>query len=299
MRFSEKEMKRLLSIQDISCFGRCSQTAALPIISALGIETVILPTAVLSTHTGGKFSGFTFHSLGDEMDKIICHWRKIGLKFDAIYAGYIGTVEQVRKVCALIDEFADNDTIVYIDPAMADNGELYSGLDSDYVMSVRELCSQADIISPNMSEAMLLADGKCSCDFSKENAKRLIPKLCGIADKLIVTGIHSGDNILTLGVGKNTKTVKSSKIIEGMFYGTGDVFASSFIGSYLDGLSFEEAIAFAEDFVQECIMNTLSEREKYWYGINYEKCLGTLTDFYKKAIRNDIPLGSESLNKHF
>lgn len=276
-----KRMKRLLSIQDISCFGRCSQTAALPIISALGIETVILPTAVLSTHTGGKFSGYTFHSLDSEMDKIISHWRRLELKFDAIYAGYIGTVEQVRKVCALIDEFADDNTVVYIDPAMADNGELYSGLDSDYVMAVRELCSQADIISPNMSEAMLIADGKCSCDFSRENAERIIPKLSGIADKLIITGIHSGENILTLGTANNTEAVKASKIIDGMFYGTGDVFASSFIGSYLNGLSFEDAIAFAEDFVQECILNTLPERDKYWYGINYEKCLGTLTDFYK------------------
>ncbi len=276
-------MKRLLSIQDISCFGRCSQTVALPIVSALGIETVILPTAVLSTHTGGDFKDYAFHTLESEMDRIVSHWRKLELKFDAIYVGYIGTVEQVRKVCALIDEFADGDTVVYVDPAMADNGELYSGLDFDYVMAIRELCTQADIISPNISEAMLLADGKCTHDYTKENAERIIPKLADISDKLIITGINSGSEILTIGTDKNGETVKSSKIIEGIFYGTGDVFASSFIGSYLDGLPFDRAIAFAEDFVQECIMNTLPEREKYWYGINFEKCLGTLADFYRKT----------------
>ena len=278
-------MKRLLSIQDISCFGHCSQTVALPIISALGIETVILPTAVLSTHTGG-FEGYTFHSMENEMMRIAAHWKKLDIKFDAIYAGYIGTVGQVRQVCKLIEELADKDTVIYIDPAMADEGRLYADLNSDYVMAVRELCTLTDVISPNISEAMLLADGKCTCDYTKENAQRIIPKLAGISEKLIITGIHSGREILTIGMDKNRETVKSSKIIDGIFYGTGDVFASSFIGSYLEGLPFEKAIAFAEDFVQECILKTLPEREKYWYGVNYEKCLGTLTDFYKKSVRN-------------
>ena len=122
------KMKRLLSIQDISCFGKCSQTAALPIISALGIETVLLPTAVLSTHTGGSFCGYSFLSMKDEMKKITEHWKKLGISFDAIYAGYIGTTEQVYDIINLIEDFSGDNTIVYIDPAMADDGKLYSGL---------------------------------------------------------------------------------------------------------------------------------------------------------------------------
>lgn len=282
-------MKRLLSIQDISCFGKCSQTAALPVISALGIETVILPTAILSTHTG-KFENYTFLSLEEEMKKITEHWKKLNLTFDAIYVGYIGTTEQVQAISEIIKDFSDENTVIYIDPAMADDAQIYSGLDDEYVDAIKQLCSKADIISPNIYEAMLLADGVCTHDVSFENGKRLLSELKKLCPKTIVTGTHLNDKIVTIGydVFADIFTEKINFKIDGTFYGTGDVFAGSFIGSYLNGLSFNDAINFADDFVQKCIGETLPEADKYWYGINYESCLHFLTEFYTKFKSKEV-----------
>ncbi len=274
-------MKRIVTIQDISCFGRCSITVALPILSALGIETVILPTAILSTHTG-EFKDYSFLSLSDEMHKITNHWKKENIEFDAIYVGYIGSVQLTEQVCKFIDEFAGKNTIVYIDPAMADNAKLYSGLTPEYVSSVKKLCKRADIISPNIYEAMLLTDEECTEDYSFDDAKRILHKLTDFCPKAIITGIHSDNNIYSYGYDKTKKadSKKTNKKIEGMFYGTGDIFSSVFIGTYLDKLSFYESISFAADFVEKCIFETLNEKDKYWYGINFEKCLNELTSFY-------------------
>ncbi len=281
-------MKRLLSIQDISCFGRCSQTVALPIISALGIETVILPTAILSTHTG-DFSNYSFLAMNDEIKKITEHWRSINLTFDAIYVGYIGTVALVESICALIDEFSDKNTLIYIDPAMADNAALYSGLDMEYVSEIKKLCKKADIICPNIYEAMLLSDFSCTHSYTAEDIDAITKKTGVLAKKVVITGIHKDDEIITIGYDRNSKALKQiiNKKFDGMFYGTGDIFASTFIGAYLNGLDFFEAIAFSDGFVQKCIENTVAEHDKYWYGINFEACLSYLTDFYTKQ-QNDF-----------
>lgn len=276
-------MKRLLSIQDISCFGRCSQTVALPIISALGIETVLLPTAILSTHTG-DFCDYSFLPLNAEIKKITNHWKSIKLTFDAIYVGYIGTVELIESISSIIDEFSDENTLIYIDPAMADNAALYSGLDMEYVSEIKKLCKKADIICPNIYEAMLLSGFGCTHSYTPKDVNALADKTGELAKKTIITGIHKGDEILTLGYDRKTKVSKEivNKKFDGMFYGTGDIFASTFIGAYLNGLDFFEAIAFSDGFVQMCIENTIAEHDKYWYGINFEPCLSYLTDFYNK-----------------
>ncbi len=277
-------MKRIVTIQDISCFGKCSQTVAIPIISALGIETVLLPTAILSTHTG-EFKDYTFFPLCDEINKITTHWKKLQIKFDAIYIGYIGSKRQAEYLIDFIDDFADENTTVFLDPAMADNGEIYSGLDDEYVDIIRRLCANADIISPNIYEAMLLVDGECYEEYDDNDIERISKSITALCPRAIITGIHKDNKIFTLGIDTtaNSTALKENKKVDGMFYGTGDVFSSVFIGCYLRGLGFHESISFADDFIQECINSTLPVRDKYWYGINFENCLSILTDFAKKT----------------
>lgn len=148
-------MKRVVSIQDISCLGKCSLTVALPIISAMGVETCVVPTAVLSTHTGG-FSGFTFHDLTQEVAPIADHWAKEGISFDAIYTGYLGSFEQIHLVSQFFDRFGGQDTLIYVDPAMADNGVLYTGFTPEFAKEMGTLCGKADVIVPNLTEASFM-----------------------------------------------------------------------------------------------------------------------------------------------
>ncbi|MDR2492343.1 MAG: pyridoxamine kinase, partial [Coriobacteriales bacterium] len=149
--------KRVITIQDISCVGKCSLTVALPILSAAGIETSILPTAVLSTHTGG-FTGYTFCDLTDEITPITKHWKTLGLRVDALYTGYLGGHEQLELVSRIFKDFRQEGTLVLVDPAMADQGELYPAFDLSFAAGMRDLCTEADIIAPNITEACLILD---------------------------------------------------------------------------------------------------------------------------------------------
>ena len=149
-------MKRIVTIQDISCLGKCSLTVALPIISAMGIETSIIPTAVLSTHT--LFDDYTFKDLTDQIKPISEHWKKEGFNFDAIYTGYLGSAEQIDLMCKFFDEFKTDNNFIFVDPAMADQGELYPSFDNNFAIAMKKLCSKADVISPNLTEACILTD---------------------------------------------------------------------------------------------------------------------------------------------
>ena len=274
--------KRLVTIQDLSCFGKCSITAALPVISALGTEAVVLPTAVLSTHTG-EFKNYTFHPLYSEFDKISSHWKELNIEFDAIYIGYIGSEELIDAVNRFLDDFSGN-AVIFLDPAMADNGKYYSGLDKNYAQKLRELCKRADIISPNMTEAMILS-GKNPEDYNKvTDVSEIARNLSELSDNIIITGIHNDKFIQTVGYDKFTDSFcKADKPIrEGVFYGSGDLFSSAFIGMYINGVPFGEAVKNASEFVNDCIENTLDEHDKYWYGLKFEQSLGVLTDYYRK-----------------
>lgn len=272
------KQKRLVTIQDISCFGKCSLTVALPVISSLGIETVVLPTAVLSTHTG-EFEGYSFHSLCDEFEKIENHWKKLDLTFDAIYVGYIGSEKMIDKVAEFIDYFR-KDATVFIDPVMADGGKFYSGLDESYAEKLAALCKKADIICPNFTEALILA-GETPENESK-NIESILEKLSEISKNVIITGIPDGDVMHTasysLGGEVKMITIPHKK---GPFYGSGDLFASAFIGMYVNGYSLEKAADCACAFVSDCIEKTLDEREKYWYGLKFEQSLGMLAGMCK------------------
>ena len=144
-------MKRVVSIQDISCFGKCSLTVALPIISAMGIETAVIPTAVLSTHTGTGFTGYTFRDLTSDIPDIAAHWKKLGLSFDALYTGYLGSIEQVEIVSEFFDDFGTNDNFIVVDPVLGDAGKLYAGFTDDFVRKMTSLCSKADFILPTFN----------------------------------------------------------------------------------------------------------------------------------------------------
>ncbi len=271
------KQKRLVTIQDLSCFGKCSISVALPVISALGVETVVLPTAVLSTHTG-EFKNYTFHPLHDEFRGICEHWASLKIEFDAIYVGYIGSPELIDAVSDFIDKFKKDDTIVFIDPVMADNGNFYSGLDGEYAEKLATLCKKADIISPNMTEAMILSGNSPKNYKDAKNLEIIAKSLSNLCDKVIITGVHSENTISTVAYEKGTDTLFSAEkpLYDGVFYGAGDLFASAFIGKFLCGASLSEATKSASDFVNNCILNTLDEREKYWYGLKFEQSLGIL-----------------------
>ncbi len=280
--------KRLITIQDLSCFGKCSITAALPVISALGAEAVVLPTAVLSTHTG-EFKNYTFHPLYSEFDKITSHWEELGIEFDAIYIGYIGSEELIDSVNGFLDKFSGN-AVIFLDPAMADNGKYYSGLDESYAKKLRELCKRADIISPNMTEAMILS-GRNPEDYKKISDVREIAEILSeLSDNVIITGVHNKTSIQTIGYDGFTKElcIADKPIRDGVFYGSGDLFSSAFIGMYINGASFDESVKNASEFVNSCIINTLDEHDKYWYGLKFEQSLGMLTDYYRNLKKQRI-----------
>lgn len=271
-------MKHIVTIQDISCVGRCSATVALPIISAMGIETSVLPTAVLSTHT--MFQNPEICDLTNEISPIVKHWKSQNVSFDGIYTGYLGSLEQMSLVEGFIDDF-HNDGIVLIDPAMADNGRLYSAFDMDFVNRMKLFCGHADIIIPNLTEASLLLDtpyvgGEYDEGYIKELLKgltRLGPK------KAVITGV-SFDNEKLGAMAYDSEadryTSYFSERIGGYYHGTGDIFASVLMGALTNGLDMYDALGTAVEFVCECIKKTMNDSRPKEFGVNFEKALPML-----------------------
>ncbi len=265
--------KRILTIQDISCFGQCSLTVALPIISACGIETVILPSAVLSTHTGG-FSGYTFRDLTEDMPKISEHWQKEGINFDAVYTGYLGSTKQIDYV---LDILKKSDCTAIIDPAMADGGKLYVGFDKEFVDAMKRLCKSADIILPNLTEACFLTDTEYKEVYDEEYIDRLLLKLKELTDAtVILTGIsYKEDRTGVLVEDKSGRHYYEHKKISTGCHGTGDVYASVFTGAYTNGKSAFESAKIAADFTVAAIEKTISDKS-HWYGVKFELLLPEL-----------------------
>lgn len=270
--------KRILTIQDISCVGQCSLTVALPIISACGIETSVLPSAVLSTHTAG-FTGFTFRDLTDDMPDICAHWKKEGITFDGIYTGYLGSAKQIEYVKNVIANTAAKDCLVVIDPAMADNGKLYPAFDENYVNEMKKLCAEADYLLPNITEACFLTGMGYRADYDKEYIDELIQKLCLLGSKnVILTGVsyresHTGVIVFENGVSNHYEHAQ----IAGGIHGTGDIYASAFVGAKLRGKSAFDAAKIAADYVVECIIESKND-PAHTYGARFEPVLGKLID---------------------
>ncbi|MBQ9581143.1 MAG: pyridoxamine kinase, partial [Synergistaceae bacterium] len=264
-----RKIKRVLSIQDISCLGKCSQTIALPVLSALGSEAVMLPTALLSTHT--MFKNFTFKDLSDQIEPIINHWKSEGVKFDAVYTGYIGSEAQIEQVKNIFKEFKDKDTLIFIDPVMADNGKLYPAFDMNYVKKNAELCACADIIVPNITEACFMTGVEYKEKYDEDYIKLLLDKLNKLGAKINLltgvsledgkTGVMGYDNI------KGEYYLYQNKRINAVYHGTGDLFSSVCVGEILKGLDWRDAARIAADYTAHTIEVTLESPDKPWYGV--------------------------------
>lgn len=270
--------KKVLTIQDISCVGQCSLTVALPIISACGMETCVLPSAVLSTHTAG-FSGYTFHDLTEDMPAIKNHWIKEGISFDAIYTGYLGSTKQIDYVADIFAETSSASCVKIVDPAMADNGALYPGFDEAFVQAMKTLCNKADYLLPNISEACLLTDTEYKTDYDRAYIDTLLERLTALGCKnIILTGVsYTNSKTGVVVYENNTYTYYEHEQIADGCHGTGDIYASAFVGSLLHGKSSYEAAKIAADYVLECIRSTANE-ENHWYGAAFEPVLYKLID---------------------
>ncbi|MBQ7002848.1 MAG: pyridoxamine kinase [Oscillospiraceae bacterium] len=274
-------MKRILTIQDISCVGKCSLTAALPILSAMGTETVILPTAVLSSHSA--FSDYTFCDLTAQLRPITEQWKAEGITFDAIYTGYLGSVKQVSIVEEIIAQFRTPETCVFVDPVLGDFGHLYHGFSRDFPKHMQRLCQGADVIVPNMTEAAcLLGIPYLEEGYDAAVIEDMLRRLSKLgARSVVLTGVSlSPDEVGFMGYDADADHVFSHfhKRFEGPFHGTGDVFASTCVGALLRGAALEEATALAADFTLESIRLTALAPDRRWYGIHYESAFPFLME---------------------
>ena len=269
------KQKRIIAINDISCFGKCSLTAALPILSAAGIETCVPPTALLSTHTA--FKGFTFSELSNDLTNIVKHWKELNLEFDAIYTGYLGAKSQIKLVEEVIDLFPTD--VVLVDPVMGDNGRLYEGFDDSFAFEIKHLVKKADIIVPNVTEASFLTSVPYEENtHSRDYIETLIDKLKKLCPgKIVLTGI----NLTKYTVGTAVWDNASLNIIErekiDVFYsGTGDVFASTLAASYLLGNNIKKSAEISADYIIDCIYETQKTSGDRNYGLNFELCTKNL-----------------------
>ena len=271
-------MKRVLTIQDISCLGKCSLTIALPVISALGVETVILPTAVLSTHT--MFKNFTVKDLSDQIEPITKHWESEGVSFDAVYTGYLGTIEQIDQVRDIFRRFRGENTTVVVDPVMADNGKLYPAFNMDYVKENAKLCGDADIIVPNITEAAFMTGMEYREEYDEGYIKEMLSALNDLGAGIsVLTGV-SLQKGKTGVMGYDRKTGKyyvyQNDRVDASYHGTGDLFSSTCVGEMMRGLDWQDAMRIAADYTAHTIRVTLENPRKPWYGVDFETTIPDL-----------------------
>lgn len=268
--------KKILTIQDISCVGQCSLTVALPILSACGMETCILPSAVLSTHTAG-FSGFTVRDLTDDMPGIAAHWKKEGIKFDAFYTGYLGSTKQIDYVKDILDTMGNDGAVRVVDPAMADNGKLYPAFDAEYVEAMKNLCASADILVPNITEACFLSGVEYKESYDEAYVIDLLEKTAALgASTVVLTGVGYREGMTGVIVYEKGQVAyyEHKKISKGC-HGTGDVYASAFVGALMNDKSVFESAKIAADYTVKCIENTQGDAD-HWYGVKFETALSDL-----------------------
>ena len=267
-------MKRIITIQDISCVGKCSLTVALPIISAAGVEAGVIPTAVLSTHT--MFPKFTFCDLTDEIDKISDTFLDLGIDFDAVYTGYLGSFRQLSLVSDFIDRFGGKAKVV-IDPVMADNGQLYKGFTPEFAASMAKLCAKADLVMPNLTEASFMLGIPYNPDYDEDYIKEILKKLTELGAKsAALTGISFKDDEIGVyyydGESGEYYSYFNEKL-PASFHGTGDIYASATVGAMMRGFSVPEALSIAVDFTLLTMKKTLADKNHRFYGVNFEEAL--------------------------
>lgn len=277
-------MKRILTIQDISCIGKCSLTVALPIISTFGVECSVMPTAVLSTHTA--FNCFTFRDLTDDLNNISKHWQEQNIHFDAIYTGYLGSFKQLEIVAEIFKTYKTDNNFILVDPVMADHGKLYSGFDQQFANAMAKLCSHADIIAPNLTEAAFMLNQQYIADgYNEDYIRNTLKKLTDLGAKIAVLtgvsfnnkelGIYGYDSI------KNEYFTYFRERLPQSFHGTGDVFASALCGALTIKKGVADAVKIAVDFTVQSITETVKNPSHNWYGVDFESALPSLIEMLK------------------
>ena len=271
-------MKRIVSIQDISCIGRCSLTVALPVLSAMGVECGIMPTAVLSAHT--MFPGFTCADLTGELLPIAQHWKTQNVHLDAIYTGYLASTEQVDTVLSVIDLLSDEDTLLFVDPAMADHGKLYAAFGPEFPAEMAKVVARAHITVPNITEACLMTGREYRTAYDEDYIRDLLQAVAALgAKKVVLTGVSFAPD--TLGcMAYDSETGEFFSYFNhrdgASYHGTGDIFAATTLGGMMRGLSLYEALMLAVDFTLETILVTRSDPDAAWYGVEFERALPLL-----------------------
>jgi pyridoxine kinase len=271
------KLKRVAAIHDISGVGKCSLTVALPIISAAGVECAVMPTAVLSTHTGG-FTGFTFRDLTEDMRPIAEHWQKEGIGFDAFYSGYLGSLGQIDIVRDIFAMFRTSETLILVDPVMADNGQLYSLFTMDHVKGMAMLCGHADVIVPNRTEAaFMLGREYKDGPMTGGEVEDLLQALAGLgAKQVVLTGVHfSDDDLGAACYDERTGQIDyiMEKRIEGMYHGSGDVFGSLLLGALMQGRDLAAATRIAVDYTCAALRLTAEDGTGPRMGLRFESIL--------------------------
>ena len=267
--------KRVAAIHDISGVGKCSLTVALPIISAAGVECSVLPTAVLSTHTGG-FTGFTCRDLTADIAPIVAHWQSLALHFDAIYTGFLGSFEQIDLVSQAFDALATEDTLIAVDPVMADNGQLYTIFDKTFPPAMKKLCAKADLIMPNLTEAaFMLGEPYQAGPYTKDYITGILQRLSAAipAKNIVLTGVYFDEQQLgaaAYDAASGEVSCVLGRKIPGSYHGTGDVFGSALVGALMRGKTLAEAVRIAIDFTVASISWTKEAGTELRYGVNFE-----------------------------
>ena len=275
-------MKRIATIQDISCFGKCSITVSLPVISAMGVECAIVPTTVLSTHTAG-FTGYTVRDISDELLPIAEHWKKEGITLDSLYTGYLANEMQIDLTKKFIELTKNNNTLIFVDPAMADHGKLYPGFSTNFPKKMLELVKCADVVCPNVTEACLLLGKQFKNDgeYDESYIKDLVDGFLTLGiKKVIITGVKYGDGrhgAMAYDVEMGEYRYLYGENLNCAFHGTGDIFSSVLCGALTKGEDVYSATQKAVDFTIACIAQTLPDKENHPYGVKFEECLHLLT----------------------
>ena len=271
-------MKRVITVQDISCVGKCSLSVALPVISALGVEAAALPTALLSTHTA--FKEFSYKELTSQLASISRVFRRLRIGFDAIYTGYLGSIEQIDAIEEFVNEFKTDKTALIIDPVLGDHGRLYKGFSPATVERMAKFINGADLIVPNLTEAAFMLGIPFTYDYDEEYIKDILKRLCGLgAKRAALTGISfETEKIGFYYYDSITDEFCSyfNEKVPGTYLGTGDIFASTVTGAYVKGFSYFDALKLATDFSLECIKKTALDPEAREYGVNFEEALPML-----------------------
>lgn len=279
-------MKRIITLQDISCVGRCSITVALPVISAMGVECGILPTAVLSTHT--MFKTFTCKDLSDQISPIADAWEKEQITFDGIYTGYLASARQCDQVCEFFDRFATRENLILVDPAMADNGRLYGAFDESFPAAMAKVCAKADIILPNITEAALLTGMPYKTEYDEAYIQELLEKLLKLGCKTaVLTGVsYSPDQLGVVYLDRDGQSFSYfTRRCATSYHGTGDLYSSTVLGGLMRGLSLGDALTLAADFVVACIDATAQSTNARWYGVEFESQIPLLCEMLSKRVQ--------------